>query len=289
MLLSILIRNYNEASDLQKTLLLLQKQKIPVPYEMVVSDNESTDDSIAIAESFGCRIVTNKRSVFSYGQLLNFGISHCRGQYILLLSAHVAIIGEQSVANGLAPLIADHQIAYVCGMPANQVKMMIEGLQPKLFTKGDFRTDEDWKQVQFYLLGAPCAIIRKSVWEQVPFDETLAFSEDRYWSRCVIESGYKGLFGADLFFYYFKQKDNKANRQRQYADSLAHYSIYGNPETSHHFYFRTVKTALVNLFFDLSAFPKLLLLLLKIRMIRYRRRRLPVVGRLRELKKKGNF
>lgn len=285
MLLSILIRNYNEASDLQKTLLLLQKQKIPVPYEIVVSDNESTDNSVAIAGSFGCKIVTNKRDVFSYGQLLNFGISHCRGQFILLLSAHVAIIGEQSVANGLGPLMADEQIAYVCGMPANQVHMMVEGFEPKIFTKADFRTDNDWQLAQFYLLGAPCAIIRRSVWEKIQFDETLAFSEDRYWSRCVIESGYKGLFGADLFFYYFKQKGNPVNRQRLYAECLAHYSVYGKPEPRPDFYFRTIKTILADTFFALYQLPKWMVLLLKIRLIRLRRRQLPTVGQLRELTK----
>lgn len=284
MLLSILIRNYNEAPDLEKTLLLLQKQKLPVPYEIVVSDNESTDNSIAIAAFFGCRVVTNKRGVFSYGQLLNFGISHCSGQYILLLSAHVAIIGEQSVANGLAPLLADEQIAYVCGMPVNQVKMMIQGLQPKIFTQHDFSTDNDWQQAQFYLLGAPCGIIRKSVWEAIKFDETLEFSEDRYWSRCVIESGYKGLFGADLFFYYFKQKGSKPNRQRLYAESLARYRVYGKPETKPHFYSSAVKTAIADIYHRLAGFPKLLFLLLKIRLIRRRPRSSPAIGKLSNLK-----
>jgi glycosyltransferase involved in cell wall biosynthesis len=272
MLLSILIRNYNEAPDLEKTLLLLQKQKLPTPYEIVVSDNESTDNSVAIAKTFGCRVVINKRGKFSYGQLLNFGISHCQGEFVFLLSAHIAIIGEQSVANGLAPLISNSQLAYVCGMPANQVSMMLYGLQPKIFTKEDFITEQDWQQAQFYLLGAPCGIIRKSVWESIKFDETLEFSEDRYWSRCVIESGYKGLFGVDFFFYYFKQKTSKANRQRLYAESLAHYRIYGQPETRQRFYYRSVATATADIYHAIARFPKVLFLLLKIRLIRSRSR-----------------
>ena len=99
MYLSILIRNLNESKNLQRTLTALEKQVTDFEYEIVVLDNESDDDSKLVAERKGCTVYTLKRDAFTYGGSLNFGISKCSGDIILILSAHVILLNEYFLKN----------------------------------------------------------------------------------------------------------------------------------------------------------------------------------------------
>ena len=56
MQLSILIRNLNEAKQLEQTLLALKRQQANFEYEILVIDNESDDNSVEIAERMGCMV-----------------------------------------------------------------------------------------------------------------------------------------------------------------------------------------------------------------------------------------
>src|SRR4051812_24264417 len=94
MQLSVLIRNLNEAKSLEQTLIALERQQTSFEYEVVVIDNESDDDSVEIALSRGCKVFMLPRSEFTYGRALNFGISKCAGEIIVILSAHVVLLNE---------------------------------------------------------------------------------------------------------------------------------------------------------------------------------------------------
>src|SRR5690242_5605848 len=94
MQLSILIRNLNEANSLKQTLCALKRQQADFEYETVIIDNESTDDSISIAEQMGATVFTLRRNEFTFGHALNYGIEKCKGEIILILSAHVLLVNE---------------------------------------------------------------------------------------------------------------------------------------------------------------------------------------------------
>ena len=54
---SIVVPAYNEASYLGASLQALQQQDFRGPYEIIVVDNNSTDDTAAVAASYGVRVV----------------------------------------------------------------------------------------------------------------------------------------------------------------------------------------------------------------------------------------
>src|SRR5690348_4968680 len=99
MQLSILIRNLNEAKALEQTLCTLKRQQTGFEYEVVVVDNESEDNSVEVATRFGAHVFTLKREAFTFGKALNFGIGHCKGEIILVLSAHVILLNEFFLKN----------------------------------------------------------------------------------------------------------------------------------------------------------------------------------------------
>jgi len=271
MRLSILIRNYNEAKNLEKTLTLLQKQRVSFPYEIVVSDNNSTDNSVAVAQSFGCRVVHNTTKVFSYGQLLNFGIEKCQGEFVLLLSAHIALLNNDAIENIILPF-ADEKVGCVCSIAATNTNMVLLATNPQTITIADFTHISDWKKKEIYLFAAPCGAIRKSVWEKIKFDESLEIMEDRHWNRSLLEAGLSSVFGASCYYLYFILRRPGANYKRAYLESLAMYRVFGKAETGDDFYYRSVKTIFSLAYHSVKNIPLGLYNLLKIYAIRFKKR-----------------
>jgi len=86
--LSVLIRCRNEGKSLRQVFDALKAQRCDFQWEIVVVDNESEDNTREVCHEYGARVVTLPRAEFTYGRATNFGISHSRGELILLMSAH---------------------------------------------------------------------------------------------------------------------------------------------------------------------------------------------------------
>ncbi len=93
MKLSIVILNYNSGTMLRDCLDSLFEDDLPTPYEVIVPDNASSDDSIALAlEKWGDRIVVlhnGDNRGFSWGN--NKGIVASRGEYVCLLNPDTVV------------------------------------------------------------------------------------------------------------------------------------------------------------------------------------------------------
>ncbi len=82
-----IIPNWNKADLLRKVLSDLQRQTYPLEQILVV-DNASTDDSVAIAESAGARTLRLSRNKgFAYA--VNRGIENCESEWVLILNNDV--------------------------------------------------------------------------------------------------------------------------------------------------------------------------------------------------------
>jgi glycosyltransferase involved in cell wall biosynthesis len=87
-LISVLIRVRNESRALREVLARLDEQAIDAEVEVVVLDNESGDDSVAVALRSGARVYSIPQHLFGYGRALNLGVELCRGSIVVVLSAH---------------------------------------------------------------------------------------------------------------------------------------------------------------------------------------------------------
>lgn len=67
-----------------------------VSYEVILSDNGSTDGSILIAESSGCRVVN--ATTRGYGAALSAGIASARGRYVMFADSDNTYLYENAAA-----------------------------------------------------------------------------------------------------------------------------------------------------------------------------------------------
>jgi glycosyltransferase involved in cell wall biosynthesis len=233
MRLSVLIRNYNEASELELTLNSLRRQKTSFQFETIVLDNESTDHSVAVCESFGCKVHTISRSEFTYGSSLNVGIDHCKGSVILLLSAHIVLLNEYFIEQ-IAEVFASPKVAFVKPVSmtkSQQVSQSLSGIrQLELDLTQPVASRLAYLQQHWsLLLIANCSAISRDVALKIRFNESIEASEDKLWSKLVLEAGYIGLYNLPCYFYYSKRTTVHKRLQINYNETKTKAEILGQP------------------------------------------------------------
>ncbi len=80
MKISVVIPAFNEEAFLPRLLESLQKQTFSFPHEIIVVDNNSTDQTAAIAKKYGAKVVFEKKRGYAYA--CNAGFAAATGEII---------------------------------------------------------------------------------------------------------------------------------------------------------------------------------------------------------------
>ncbi|MDQ3420700.1 MAG: glycosyltransferase [Acidobacteriota bacterium] len=111
---SVLIATYNRAADLRDTLRSLAALRPDGPWEVIVVDNNSPDDTRTVVESAVPQFPAPLRYLFEQKQgrspALNTGIAAARGEIIVTTDDDVRVPAEwlQSASRGLTELQCDY-------------------------------------------------------------------------------------------------------------------------------------------------------------------------------------
>lgn len=232
--LSIVIRCRNEANGLRAVIAALRAQQCDFDWELVLVDNESEDETQRIAEEFGARIVPIARQEFTYGRAINLGISHSRGELVMLLSAHALPIGSYFLTGAAEPF-NDPQIAAARCLLVTSPRQLERWHQPKDI---QYKSVEEQRQAEAgsawvgeYPTGG-CCVIRRAVWEEVKYDERLESNEDKLWASHVLAKGYKIRCCAEAIWMYTRKYGRKERLRREARQHLALYRITGRAPLS---------------------------------------------------------
>lgn len=206
-LASIIIRTRNEERWITQCLTAVKAQTYK-NFEIIIVDNESADKTLEKARLFKVDRIL-ECSEYVPGKALNMGIKASKGEYIVCLSGHCIPVGDEWLGN-LLRNFEDKQVAGVYGRqepmdftPDSDKRdlTLIFGLDRKVQVKDSFFHNAN-------------SAIKRSVWEELPFDEKLTNIEDRAWAKEALNRKYKIVYEPDASVYHYHGIHQDGNAER---------------------------------------------------------------------------
>lgn len=188
---SIVIRCLNEEQHIARLLDGIMRQTIK-EVEIIVVDSGSTDQTLSIASKYPTQIVSIAPSDFSFGRSLNLGCHQATSDLIVLASAHIYPVYRNWLEQLLAPFDQE-AIALVYGKQRGDENTKYS--EHQIFHQW-FPDQSHMDQDHPFCNNANIAI-RRSLWQQIPYDEALTGLEDIDWARRVKVLGHKIAYAAD--------------------------------------------------------------------------------------------
>ena len=182
-MLSIIIPTLNEEKYLTLLLGSIERQNFRERYEIIVADAGSTDKTINIAKSFGCKVVQG--GLPARGR--NEGAKVARGEDILFLDADLTLS-----SNFLKESLKEFRIRKLdiasFGLRPKEVKKIVR-LGFDLFYNRPIALSQ-----KFLAHGAMAILVKKNIFEKVGgFDEKIMLAEDHYFTRQAFKVGKFGV------------------------------------------------------------------------------------------------
>ena len=221
MRVSIVIRTLNEAQYLSDLLEMISRQKTNFDeVEVVLIDSGSTDRTVEIATSFGCRVTYITKQEFSFGRSLNRGCEFSTGDILVFISGHCVPVYSHWLQKLCQP-IAEGKVTYTYGRQIGDDDSNYS--ERRIFAKY-FPAASDIPQDGFFCNNANSAVLR-SAWETNPFDEELTGLEDMELAKRLVALGHKVGYVAEAPVFHHHQETWASVRRRFEREAIALRSI----------------------------------------------------------------
>lgn len=219
---SIVIRAYNEEEHIGRLLSGITAQTLK-DVEIILVDSGSTDGTVAIASRYPVKILRIPKEDFSFGRSLNIGCEAATGEYLVFASAHVYPVYKDWLEQMLRPF-DDPKVALVYGKQrGNETTHYAE---ERIFSRW-FPEESDLTQTHPFCNNANAAI-RRSLWEQFPYNEELTGLEDLEWAKRVIEAGYHLAYAAGATIIHVHNERPRQTYNRYRREAIAFKQIFSN-------------------------------------------------------------
>lgn len=221
---SVIIRAYNEEKHIGRLLEGVFRQN-RLPQEVILVDSGSTDATRSIAASYAAqhplRVVQISPQEFTFGRSLNRGISDATGELLVFASAHVYPVYPDWLEKLLAPF-ADPNVAVTYGKQ--------RGGDSTLFS--EHQVFRSWypDQPQAHQAHPFCnnanAAVRKSLWIEHPYDETLPGLEDLEWANWAFQQRRSIVYVPDAEVVHIHHETPLGVRNRYRREAMAFKRIF---------------------------------------------------------------
>ena len=217
---TVIVRTFNEQRDLPGLFDALDRQHYR-DFEVIVGDAGSCDRPREIAEDRADRLIRSSRHDFTFGYSLNAGFKATTGRFVAMVSAHTIPRDEDWLETLVAPLREENTaMSYgrQLGVPSSrfgeaQDFERIFGPKPRIERPGHFAANN------------ANAAIRRDLWEQRPFDESLLGLEDIDWAKHWMELGNRVVYEPRAALYHIHEETWAQIRNRYYREAVAARSI----------------------------------------------------------------
>jgi len=173
---SVLVRARNDEVLVEKTLTAIFSQW-PLPYEVIVCDDNSTDRTREVASKFPVRFVERPAGAYKPGRTLNALVREAKGDIVVFNNSDAVPCDPHWLEELVKPLLAKKSaFSFANQLPRPDATMLVRKDSERAF--GDGKIQATWK---FFFSLASSATWRQNLID-VPFDEEIQYSEDVEWT-----------------------------------------------------------------------------------------------------------
>lgn len=214
---SLVIRAYNEEKHIGRLLTGVMRQSLK-PIETILVDSGSSDATVDIATRFpDVRVISIAKEEFSFGRSLNRGCHEARGDILVIASAHVYPLFDSWLEELSRPFEND-RVALAYG---RQVGTTHSHYSEQQIFLAWFPSQSVADQDHPFCNNANAAIRRK-VWEQLPYDESLTGLEDVAWAQRAMREEYKICYSAEAVVAHAHGESWRQIANRYRREAIAH-------------------------------------------------------------------
>lgn len=239
---SLVVRAFNEERHIGRLLEGVRRQTLR-DAEIILVDSGSTDATAAIAAQYGATVVHIPPADFTFGRSLNLGLAAATRDLVAIASAHVYPVYPDWLERLLEPFAAP-ETGLTYGKQRGDENSKFS--EHQIFARW-FPDRPDPRQGHAFCNNANAAI-RRSLWEQHSYDETLTGLEDLAWAKWAQEQGHPIAYVPEAEVVHVHNETPRGVLNRYRRESMAFKRIY--PE-AHFSLYDFARNLLSSIGFDL--------------------------------------
>lgn len=217
---SIIIRAYNEERHLGRLLEGIAGQTVQ-DVQIILVDSGSTDRTLEIARQYPVQVVSIRPQDFSFGRSLNLGLETARAELAVLASAHVYPVYPDWLENLLAGF-TDVKTALVYGKQRGAAVSHFS--EQRIFHH--WYPDQSIRHQAHPFCNNANTAIRRSLWQENPYNELLPGLEDLAWARQVFEKGFSIHYSAEAEVVHVHNESWQGVYNRYRREGMAFKALY---------------------------------------------------------------
>jgi rhamnosyltransferase len=224
--IALIIRCHNEEAHIGRLLTGVMHQTRR-PDEIILVDSGSVDATLAIASAFSVRIEQISPEAFSFGRALNHGLQASTCDIAVFASAHVYPVYDSWIELLTSPF-QDESVALSYGrqqVPENG-RFSEQQLLARWFPPRSVAAQRD------PFCNNANAAVRRSIWEQLPYDEDLTGLEDVEWAKRALGLGHVLSYVAEAPVVHVHNESFGQIVNRYRREAISHKRIYNEQEMS---------------------------------------------------------
>lgn len=216
----VVMRSHNDMPLIVQTLEMVHRQDCE--FKLLCLDNESTDGTAEELRKYTDRIVNIPKGTYVPGRVLNMGMSLSQGDHTVFLNSDCTPMDQAWLRNLLAGFSGDSKIAAVFGRQVPRPDCRPLFAKDTEDTYGDGLRQKYWK----HCFSMASSAISRAVWETMPFNESLGYSEDIDWTWRARGKGLEIRYTPDSVVRHSHNYTLKQFYRRHYGEGRAEAEIF---------------------------------------------------------------
>jgi rhamnosyltransferase len=216
----VVMRSHNDMPLIAETLASLSRQDRK--FTLLCLDNDSTDGTVEEIRKYTDRIVNIPKGTYVPGRVLNLGMKLSEGERTVFLNSDCTPVDDHWLGNLLAGFSGSANVAAVFGRQIPRPDCHPLFAKDTEDAYGDGSRQKYWR----HCFSMASSAVSRAVWEAMPFDESLAYSEDIDWTWRARGKGYEIRYVRDAVALHSHNYTLRQFYRRHYGEGRAEADIF---------------------------------------------------------------